>query len=96
MKNLSMAVDIGSTSVKGVLIDDNGNIISKYYLSIKDDYVSTYGRVINKLRSSIDLNEYRVNLFKLTGIRKRLLERSLGREYYSNEFNSLVSYVNSK
>ena len=96
MKNLSMAVDIGSTSVKGVLIDDTGNIISKYYLKIKDDYITTYGRVINKLRSSFDLNEYRVNSFKFTGIRKRLLERSLGREYYSNELNSICNYVSTK
>ena len=30
MKNLSMVVDIGSTSVKGILVDDNNNIVSKY------------------------------------------------------------------
>ena len=96
MKNLSMAVDIGNISVKGILIDNDGNIISKYYLKIKDDYVSTYGRVINILRSSISLNEYRVTSFKLTGIRKRLLERSLGREHFFNEINSLVNYVSTK
>lgn len=96
MKNLSMVVDIGSTSVKGILIDNDGNIISKYYLRIIDDYITTYGRVINMLRSSINLNEYRVTSFKLTGIRKRLLERSLGREHFFNEINSLVNYVNTK
>ena len=96
MKNLSMAVDIGSVSVKGVLVDDMGNIISKYYLKIKDDYVTTYGRVINKLRSSIDLNEYKVISLKLTGIRKRLLERSLGREYFYNELTAVSNYVNTK
>ena len=96
MKNLFMAVDIGSTSVKGVLIDKYKNIISKYYLKIDSDYVTTYGRVINKLRSSIDLNEYRVCSFKLTGTRKRLLERSLGRGYFSSEINSLVNYVKDK
>ena len=96
MKNLSMAVDIGSTSVKGILIDNDDNIISKCYLRINDDYVSTYGRVINILRSSINLNEYRVSSFKLTGIRKRLLERSLGREHFFNEINSLVNYASTK
>jgi len=96
MKNLSMAVDIGSTSVKGILIDNDGNIISKNYLRIKDDYVSTYGRVINMLRSSINLNDYRVISFKLTGIKKRLLERSLGREHFFSEINSLVNYVNTE
>lgn len=96
MKNLSMAVDIGSISVKGILVDNDGIIVSKYYLKIKDDYVATYGRVINMLRSSINLNEYRVSSFKLTGIRKRLLERSLGREHFFNEINSLVNYVSAK
>ncbi len=96
MKNLSMVVDIGSTSVKGILVDDNNNIVSKYYLKIKDDYVSTYGRIINMLRSSISLNEYRVTSFKLTGIRKRLLERSLGKEYFISEINSLVNYASTK
>ena len=96
MKNLSMAVDIGSISVKGILIDDNSNIVSKYYLKIKDDYITTYGRVINKLRSSVSLNEYKVTSFKLTGMRKRLLERSLGKEYYANEIDSICKYVNNK
>ena len=96
MKNLRMSIDIGSTSVKGILIDDTGNIVSKYYLKINNDYITNYGRVINKLRSSMNLNEYRVNYFKLTGIRKRLLERSLGKGYYSNEINSLVNYVNTE
>ena len=95
MKSLSMAVDIGSVSVKGILIEDN-SIISKYYLKIEGDYITTYGRVINKLRSSIDLNKYKVDTFKLTGIRKRLLDRSLGKEYYSNEINSICNYVNTK
>lgn len=96
MKDIFMAIDIGSTSIKGMLIDNDGNIISKYYLKIKEDYVTTYGRVINKLRSSVSLNEYRICSFKLTGIRKRLLERSLGKEHFNNEINCLVNYVNKK
>ncbi len=95
MKNLSMAVDIGSVSVKGILVDEEGNLISKYYLKIIGDYVTTYGRVINKLRSSINLNEYRVSSFKLTGKRKRLLERSLGKDYFYNEINAICNCVSS-
>ena len=96
MKKLLMAVDIGSVSVKGILTDMGGNIISQYYLKINSDYITTYGRVINKLRSSINLDEYTISSFKLTGIRKRLLERSLGKEYFHNEINSLCNYVNTK
>ena len=96
MKNLLMAIDIGNISVKGILIDDKNDIISKYYLKINGDYITTYGRVINKLRSSVDLSDYKISSFRLTGIRKRLLERSLGREHFSNEINSIYNYVSGK
>lgn len=96
MKNIRMAVDIGSASVKGIIIDDNNIIIAKHYLKISSDYITAYGRVINKLRSSINLNEYRVISFKLTGIRKRLLERSLGKAYFYSEINSICNYANTE
>ena len=96
MKSLYMAVDIGGVSIKGILLDEEGNIISKYSLRIDGDYVTTYGRVINKLRSSVDTNLYKVCTLKMTGRRKRLIERSLGREYFVNEITSISNYVLSK
>ena len=96
MKNLYMAVDIGSTSIKGVLVDKNLNIISKYYLKIRGDYLITYGRVINKLRSSVDIDNYKVIGIKVTGKRKRLIERSLGRNNFINEISATYNYVINK
>ena len=96
MKNLYMAVDIGSTSIKGVLVDKNLNIISKYYLKIRDDYLITYGRVINKLRSSVDIDNYKVIWIKVKRKRKRLIERSLGRNNFINEISATYNYVINK
>ena len=93
MKKAYMAIDIGSINIKGILIDEEEKIILKCSFKIKEDYIKTYGRVINKLRGGINIEEYKICLVKITGNRKRLIERSLGKDCFTNIITSLYNYA---
>ena len=51
MKKAYLGVDIGSISTKGVVIDENHNIICSSYLETKGNPIMAVKRVIHELKS---------------------------------------------
>ena len=56
MKECYLGIDIGSISTKGVIIDNNDNIIASDYLYTKGDPINAVKRLISSLKSKIDDN----------------------------------------
>lgn len=52
--NCNIGIDIGSISTKGVIIDDNHEIIARSYLWTEGDPAGAAKRVIAELRTQID------------------------------------------
>ena len=76
--NCNIGIDIGSISTKGVIIDDNHNIIARSYLWTEGDPAGAAKRVIAELRNQIDEDDARVVSAGTTGSARRLVGSMLG------------------
>ena len=53
MKNCYLGIDIGSISTKGVVIDDENNIIAKEYIWTEGNPVGAVKRLVSILKSQV-------------------------------------------
>lgn len=90
MKNLIISIDIGSTYIKGLLIE-RGHIIDSCSLEIKEDYLITYRSVIYNLRKNIPSNEEKNIKICFTGVRKRLIEKTFNSSFKC-DIRSITSF----
>ena len=61
--DIYIGIDIGSVTVKGVVIDNDNNIIDRCYLYTKGNPIRVSKNVINKLKK----NNYNVKAIGITG-----------------------------
>ena len=88
MEKLYMGLDIGSVSTKGVIIDDNNNIIASSYLSTEGDPIKSTKRVISKLKENINLEKYQVLAVGTTGSARKLIGTMLDAVIIKNEITA--------
>lgn len=88
MKNRAyLGVDIGSISTKGVIIDENKNIIASDYLWTEGDPVGAVKRLIKSLENQINYN-YDVISVGTTGSARKLIGALLSAGTVKNEITA--------
>ena len=73
MKKAYLGIDIGSISTKGVIIDEEKNILAGIYLWTEGNPMGAAKKVIAALGEKIDQNEYQVVAAGTTGSARKLV-----------------------
>jgi predicted CoA-substrate-specific enzyme activase len=88
MKKAYLGIDIGSISTKGVIIDEDNNIITSTYLYTEGNPINASKRVIRDLKRNINLNKYKVVGVGTTGSARKLIGTMLGANTIKNEITA--------
>lgn len=88
MKKCFLGVDIGSISTKGVIIDEQNNIIASNYLYTEGNPVDAVKRLIKDLKTKINHNEYQVVSVGTTGSARKLIGVLLNASVVKNEITA--------
>lgn len=88
MKKAYLGVDIGSISTKGVIIDENNNIIASCYLYTEGNPINATKKVIKELKKQININEYKIVGVGTTGSARKLIGTMLGANTVKNEITA--------
>ena len=60
MKKAYLGIDIGSISTKGVIIDENNNILADSYLYTEGNPINSSKKVIRELKNKINKDKYKI------------------------------------
>lgn len=91
MKNkYYIGVDIGSISTKGVLIDDNNNIIASNYIWTEGDPISATKKIIASIKDTIKENINNIDIYGVgtTGSARNLVGTILNANVIKNEITA--------
>lgn len=88
MKKAYLGIDIGSISTKGVVIDDNNNIIASSYLYTEGSPIEATKKVIKELKNKVNLKNYKVVGVGTTGSARKLIGTMLGANAIKNEITA--------
>ncbi len=88
MKKAYLGIDIGSISTKGVVIDENNNIIASSYLYTEANPIKATKKVVKELKQQLDLDKYRVVGVGTTGSARKLIGTILGANTIKNEITA--------
>lgn len=88
MKKCFLGVDIGSISTKGVIIDEQNNIIASNYLYTEGSPIDAVKRLIKDLKTKINHNEYQVVSVGTTGSARKLIGVLLNASVVKNEITA--------
>lgn len=88
MKKAYLGIDIGSISTKGVVIDENNNIIASSYLYTEANPIKATKKVVKELKQQLDLDKYKVLGVGTTGSARKLIGTILGANTIKNEITA--------
>ena len=88
MKKAYLGIDIGSISTKGVIIDEEHNILASVYLWTEGNPLGASKKVIRELASQIDLNEWTVVAAGTTGSARKLVGAMCNASIVKNEITA--------
>ena len=88
MKKAYLGIDIGSISTKGVVIDENNNIIASSYLYTEANPIKATKKVVKELKQQLDLDKYKVVGVGTTGSARKLIGIILGANTIKNEITA--------
>ena len=88
MKNAYLGIDIGSISTKGVIINNNCEIIASDYRMTEGNPIQAVKDLIKCLKEQIDLNNYQVISVGTTGSARKLIGTLLGASVIKNEITA--------
>lgn len=88
MKKAYLGIDIGSISTKGVVIDEDNNIIASSYLYTEGNPITASKRVVKELKKQINTYEYKVVGVGTTGSARKLIGTILGANTIKNEITA--------
>lgn len=86
MKKGYLGVDIGSISTKGVVIDEENNILAKAYLMTKGNPIAAVGELLNELKK--DCSDVKIVGVGTTGSARKLIGTMLGANIVKNEITA--------
>ena len=87
MKECYLGVDIGSISTKGVIIDENNNIISSNYIWTEGNPKESVKKLINNLKKELP-NNYKLKGIGTTGSARKLIGLMLNANVVKNEITA--------
>lgn len=88
MKKAYFGIDIGSISTKGVVIDEENNIIASSYLYTEGNPINATKRVVIELKNRVKSSEYKVVGVGTTGSARKLVGTMLGANTIKNEITA--------
>ena len=88
MKKAYLGIDIGSISTKGVIIDEEKNILAGIYLWTEGNPMGAAKKVIAALGKKIDQNEYKVVAAGTTGSARKLVGAMCNASIVKNEITA--------
>ena len=88
MKKAYLGIDIGSISTKGVVIDEDNNIIASSYLYTEGNPINASKRVVSELKKRVDTSIYKVVGVGTTGSARKLIGTMLGANTIKNEITA--------
>ena len=88
MKKAYLGIDIGSISTKGVVIDEDNNIIASCYLYTEGNPISASKKVVSELKKQVDTSIYKVVGVGTTGSARKLIGTMLGANTIKNEITA--------
>lgn len=83
-----LGIDVGSISTKGVIIDDNKNIIASSYIWTKGDPISAVKELLSLLEEQIDTEKVTISGIGTTGSARKLIGNMLGASVIKNEITA--------
>lgn len=95
MKKAYLGIDIGSISTKGVVIDENNNIIASISLDTNGNPITATKRVLKKLQENTSLTKYKIVGVGTTGIFRTIVGTLLGTTTIKNEIIAHTTGVTS-
>ena len=87
MKDCYLGVDIGSISTKGVIIDDENNIIASSYIWTEGNPVNAVKKLLEILKGKLDKN-YQIKGIGTTGSARKLIGLMLKANIVKNEITA--------
>lgn len=87
MKNCYLGIDIGSISTKGVIIDDNNNIITSKYIWTEGNPIEAVKRLVSELKKDID-NNIQIRGIGTTGSARKLIGLLMDANVVKNEITA--------
>lgn len=88
MKKAYLGIDIGSISTKGVIIDENNNILADSYLYTEGNPINSSKKVIRGLKNKINKDKYKIVGVGTTGSARKLIGTILGANTIKNEITA--------
>lgn len=86
--NAYLGVDIGSISTKGVIIDDNNNILASSYIWTQGNPMQAVKELIHNLEKNINKNEINIIGVGTTGSARKLIGTMLNANVIKNEITA--------
>ena len=83
-----LGIDIGSISIKDVIIDENNNIIASTYLWTEGNPINAVKKVINDLKNQIKDKNIKVFGVGTTGSARKLIGTMIGANSIKNEITA--------
>ena len=88
MRKAYLGIDIGSISTKGVIIDEDNNIIASSYLYTEGNPIMASKSVVKELKKKFNFNKYKVVGVGTTGSARKLIGTILGANAIKNEITA--------
>ena len=88
MKKAYMGIDIGSISTKGVVLDDDSNILAKEYLWTEGNPMGAVKKLLAELEKQFDKDEYEIVSTGTTGSARKLIGVMVGATIVKNEITA--------
>lgn len=87
MRKGYLGIDVGSISTKGVIIDEEGNIISSHYMWTNGNPIEAVKSLVFKLKNGLDKN-IKIKGVGVTGSARKLIGTILGANLVKNEITA--------
>lgn len=88
MKNAYLGIDIGSISTKGVIIDEQEQILASAYIWTEGSPINASKKLLRLLEEQFDRNSYEIISSGTTGSARKLIGAMIGAEIVKNEITA--------
>lgn len=86
--NAYLGIDIGSISTKGVIIDEQNNILAYEYIMTDANPIKASKDLVRRLSTKFNYNKYKIVGVGTTGSARRLIGEMLGANIIKNEITA--------
>ena len=88
MKQAFLGIDVGSISTKGVILDEQNQILSSEYIWTEGDPIGAVKKLVRNLESQFDKEAYRIVATGTTGSARKLVGTIVGATVVKNEITA--------